>query len=148
LVSPRARIAIVLGCLTLAACEDLREYAGPWTGEISADPHLAHGFVAGTTISAEVTAVNRDNVALTLTLQPGGQALPFIPIRRASGDVLADVQLPGEPLRTFFGFVQPPGESPLLTVVSLFPENRLEVRLIRGADDAYGVFSLRRAPRR
>jgi hypothetical protein len=29
-------------------------------------------------------------------------------------------------------------------VVSLYPEDRLDVRLVRGPDEVYGVFSLRR----
>jgi hypothetical protein len=58
--------------------------------------------------------------------------------------VLADVHFAGEPLRTFFGFVNPPGEPPYLTVVSLYSEDRVEVRLIRGPDEAYAVFALSR----
>ncbi len=150
--------AIALGALGVLAvtlgpgCQDLREYAGDWSGELSADPALAHGFAPGTTVNADVSAADRDGIAFVLTLDPDGPAAPapagppapFVPIRRAAGDILGEMQLPGEPLRTFVGFVQPPGEQPYLAVVSLYPENRLELRLIRGADEAYGVFSLRR----
>jgi hypothetical protein len=140
----RAGPALWLTACVLAAagCQDLREYAGEWTGELSSDPALGHGFAPGTTITAQVTSATRDGISLVANWE--GKEAPFVPIRRASGDVLSEVQLPGEPLRTFFGFVQPPGEAPYLSVVSLFPENRLEVRLIRGADEAYGVFSLKR----
>ncbi len=56
--------------------------------------------------------------------------------------MLGDVRLDGEPLRTYFGFVTPAAEPSFLTVVSLFAEDRLEVRLIRGPNDVYGVFYL------
>jgi hypothetical protein len=69
----------------------------------------------------------------------------FEPIRHASDDALGDLRLDGEPLRTFLGFLRPPTGQPYLAVVSLFAEDRIDVRLIRGPDEAYGVFSLRRA---
>ena len=138
----QASLAASLCLLAPAGCQDLREYSGDWTGELSSDPALAHGFAPGTLISANVSAASRDGIELVATWE--SHSAPFVPIRRASGDVLSEVQLPGEPLRTFFGFVQPPGEAAYLSIVSLFPENRLELRLIRGADEAYGVFSLRR----
>ena len=131
--------------LGLAGCLDLRDYAGSWEGAISSDPALAHGFDPATMVAADVGSADRDHVAFSLAIA-GGPAAPFVPIRRATGDALGEVQLPGEPLRTFFGFVQPTGQEPFLAVLSLFPENRLELRLIRGADDAYGVFSLHRLP--
>jgi hypothetical protein len=146
----RARAAAVLCLLALSACEDLREYHGDWTGGMTADPHLNRGFAPGTTVNASVESVNRSEIRLALTVIPGGgvgmpsPALPFLPISAAAGDILADMQLPGEPLRTYLGFVQPPGETGFLTVVSLYPENRMEMRLIRGPNDAYGVFFLRR----
>ena len=138
-----ARILLLDLLAPALGCQDLREYAGEWTGEISADPALAHGFAADTTITANVTEANRDGVAFSATWN--GRTGSFAPIKRAAGDTLSEMQLPGEPLRTFLGFVSPPGEAPYLTVVSLYPENRLELRLIRGADEAYGVFSLHRA---
>jgi hypothetical protein len=137
------RFAQLLTLTTALGCQDLREYAGEWTGEISADPALAHGFAAGTTITANVSEATRDGVVFSATWD--GRTGTFAPIKRAAGDTLSEMQLPGEPLRTFLGFVSPAGEAPYLTVVSLYPENRLELRLIRGTDEAYGVFSLHRA---
>jgi hypothetical protein len=128
-----------------SGCQDLRDYAGGWTGEISPDPALSQGFAAGTTLNADVSAASRDGIALVASWQ--GKTGTFVPIRRAAGDVLGEAQLPGEPLRTFFGFLAPAGEAPYLAVVSLYQENRLELRLIRGADEAYGVFTLRRSAR-
>lgn len=142
----RLPLAIALLSLSPLGCQDLREYTGSWEGTVSGDPALSHGFAPTTQVTAEFTAASHEGVAFTLVLKPGIQAAHFVPIKRAAGDLLADVELPGEPLRTFFGFVDPPGGAePYLTIVSLYPENRVELRLIRGADDAYGVFSLHRA---
>src|SRR4030095_12646897 len=48
-------------------------------------------------------------------------------------DALGDMRLEEEPLRTYLGYVKPPDEEAYLTVVSLFAEDRIDVRLIRGA---------------
>ena len=57
---------------------------------------------------------------------------------------MGDLRLDGEPLRSFLGFVRPAFGEPYLTVISLFAEERVDVRLIRGPEEAYGVFHLTR----
>ena len=42
--------------------------------------------------------------------------------------------------------MSPVDQAPFLTIVSLYAEDRLEVRLIRGPNEAYGVFALSRLP--
>ena len=81
----------------------------------------------------------------------GGVVLPgrlgqhrFLPVRGAQGDALADLSHPGDPLRAYLGFVEPPGEAPMLLVVSLHTHDRVEVRVIRGPEELYGVFQLGR----
>jgi hypothetical protein len=140
----KARFLIVALALLAGGCEDLRQFADRWSGKISRDPQLQHGFPAESVLGARIAAVTRETIDMTITLPGQTTSLRFDPIRRASGDVLADVQFAGEPLRTFFGFVSPPSEPPYLTVVSLFAEDRVEVRLIRGPDEAYAVFALGR----
>ena len=143
----RLRLGVALFALgLLAACQDLREFSGEWAGGISPDPVLAHGFVPTATVSLDLQVANRDEITTLVTIE-GAPAAPFVPIKRAAGDVLGDVQLQGEPLRTVFGFIEPQGQRPYLAVLSLFPENRVELRLIRGTDEAYGVFALRRVRR-
>ena len=83
---------------------------------------------------------------MTVTVPGQDGSLRFEPIRHAADDVLADVRLAGEPLRTFFGFVSPPTAGPYLAIVSLYAEDRVEIRLIRGPNEVYGVFALSRVP--
>jgi hypothetical protein len=142
--SRRLGFLVLAAALGAGACEDLRQFSGSWAGEISRDPQLQHGFAAGAVLSARLANATRQGIDMNLTLPGETGALRFEPIRHAAGDVLADVQLPGEPLRTFFGFVSPANQSPYLTIVSLYAEDRLEIRLIRGPNEAYGVFALSR----
>jgi hypothetical protein len=94
-------------------------------------------------MQATITAVSRRAIDMTIDLPPEGP-LPFQPIRHATDDVLGDLRLDGEPLRTFLGYLRPATGEPFLAVVSLFSEDRIEVRIIRGPDESYGVFSLAR----
>jgi hypothetical protein len=143
------RLALAALLVGGVACQDLRDFAGTWHGPVVADPALALGFAPGAALTVEVTSATRESIDLQLTL-PGNRPARFVPIKRAAADALADVQMPGEPLRTFFGFTQEadPALPGYLTVVSLYSDSRMELRLIRGADEAYGVFTLRRVPER
>jgi hypothetical protein len=148
------RVLLLFALIALAGCEDLRQFAGTWDGQVASDPQHRVGFEEGARLRAFVGGARRSQLDLALQLPGRGQlvdnpqACPgcvrFESIQHASDDVLGDVRLAGEPLRTYFGFVTPVGEPPFLAVVSLFGEDRVEVRLIRGAHDVYGVFYLAR----
>jgi hypothetical protein len=135
----------VTALLLVAGCEDIRRFEGVWVGPVSADPAHQQGFGNAAFLRATVGTVSRSSIELSLELPQAGTSVPFEPIRHASDDVLGDMRLDGEPLRTFLGFLRPAGGQPYLAVVSLFAEDRIDVRLIRGPDEAYGVFSLQRA---
>jgi hypothetical protein len=141
---------LAAGALLLVAggCEDLRQFTGLWSGPISGDPAHQHGFGAQAVLEANVGSVTRSSLDLNLTLPGRAEALRFEPIRHATDDALGDMRLDEEPLRTYLGYVKPPDEEAYLTVVSLFAEDRIDVRLIRGPEEAYGVFTLRRPKRR
>jgi hypothetical protein len=148
-VSLGAAAALVLA---IAGCEDIRRFEGVWVGPVSADPAHQQGFTSGAFLRATVGSVSRTQIQLTVDVpqQPG--PLTFEPIRHAADDVLGELRLEGDPLRTFLGFLRPADGVPYLTVVSLFAEDRIDVRIIRadprvvgGPEDTYGVFSLRRS---
>jgi hypothetical protein len=140
------RVPLVVAFLLLGAgCEDIRRFEGVWTGPVSGDPAHQTGFGSEAFLRATVGPVSRTSIDLSMELPQAGSAVRFEPIRHASDDALGDLRLDGEPLRTFLGFLRPPTGQPYLAVVSLFAEDRIDVRLIRGPDEAYGVFSLRRA---
>ena len=143
-----ARLALVflwsLGALMSAGCQDLRQFTGQWAGGVSPDPNQQHGFDPAARLEATVGTVTRYGIDMTLTLPGATDTSRFELIRHASEDVLADMQLPGDPLRTYLGFIRVTGQDPLLAVVSLYAEGRIEVRLIRGPETTYGVFLLGR----
>jgi hypothetical protein len=140
----RVPLGLIVAVAVIAAgCEDIRRFEGEWQGTISGDPAHQQGFGAGAPLHATVIAASRRALQMNITL-PDQPALSFEPIRHAADDALGELRLDGEPLRTFLGYLRPTGQQPYLTVVSLFAEDRIDVRLIRGPDESYGVFSLRR----
>jgi hypothetical protein len=128
---------------TATGCEDIRRFEADWAGTVSADPAHRQGFPDGAPMRVTISTVSRRGLEATIALPPEGP-LPFLPIAHARDDILGDLRLEGEPLRTFLGFLRPPAGEPYLTVVSLFSEDRVDVRVIRGPDEAYGVFTLYR----
>jgi hypothetical protein len=131
--------------LLLAGCEDIRRFEGVWAGPVSADPAHQQGFGNAAFLRANVGTVSRTSIQLSIDLPEGSGPLPFQPILHAADDALGDLRLEGEPLRTFLGYLRPPTGEPYLAVVSLFAEDRIDVRIIRGPNESYGVFTLRRA---
>jgi hypothetical protein len=135
----------VLALLALAGCEDITRFTGNWAGPVSADPLHRQGFDEGVEMTAKVEMVSRRGVDLSVGWGSAG-TLAFQPIRHAADDALGELRLDGEPLRTYLGYLVPAAGPPYLAAVSLFSEDRIDVRIIRGPDETYGVFSLRRLP--
>jgi hypothetical protein len=141
----RTRSACALAVALLAGgCEDIRRFSGTWAGPISADPVHQLGYGPDAVLRAEIGAVTRTQLEGTVDLPGPAGPVPFEPIRGAAQDALGELRIEGEPLRTYLGYLRPAGEAPYLCVVSLFSEDRIDVRAIRGPDEIYGVFSLRR----
>ena len=129
-------LAIVIA---LCGCHDLRDYQGTWQGDVVANPALTTG-ISGTA-RLTITTANQQELHGTLDLPPTFQATPVDSIKRASGDALGSVRVGRDALQTYFAAA--PNEA--LLVVSLFPDDRIELRVIRGVDELYGVFDLTRA---
>jgi hypothetical protein len=141
----RVPLGLLLLALAVAGCEDIRRFEGDWTGPVSADPQHREGIDAGAVMHARVTSVSRRDIALTVAWGGDGE-LAFQPILHAADDALGELRIDGEPLRTYLGYLTPPSGAPYLAAVSVFSEDRIDVRIIRGPDETYGVFSLRRGP--
>jgi hypothetical protein len=137
------RLTVLLATLG-GGCDDLRQFSGEWRGTVSGDPNHQHGFMPGAAMAAKVGTVGRYTIELEVVLPGGTAPTRFEAIRHAADDVLGDVRLQGDPLRTYFGFLRPATGEPFLTVASLYSEDRIEVRLIRGPEETYAVFYLKR----
>jgi hypothetical protein len=119
--------------LLLSACQDLHEYQGAWHGGVSADPQLSAG--TGTlypTLDMDITSIDHTRISGTIN------GMPFSSMEHAAADALAEVRVGHDALRTYFGWW-----TTYLVIVSVFPDQRVEVRLILG-DSYYGVYELHR----
>ena len=137
-----AAVAIVGAAGTFSACDSLASFTGVWQGPVSSDPNLHQGFSSQDALTLNIAALNNGTLDMTFNVPGQPQGLRFEPVRRASADALGSLSLPGDPLRSYLGYLQPPGQAALLMVVSLFPPDHVEARVIRGPDEVYGVFRL------
>jgi hypothetical protein len=140
------KIALLACALVATACQDVRSFAGSWSGRASVDPHLSAGFPSAQA-SLDIAVASELDLHGALTLAPLFESAPVDSIRGASGDALGGLRVGHDPLHSYFAFATPTdGSLPALAVISLFGDDRVELRIVRGTNELYGLFSLRRAP--
>jgi hypothetical protein len=145
----RARHLILL-CALLPACVDVRGFAGAWSGAIIADEPVLQGFAPATRVDQLVLSnLDLRGVTAVLTTTDGRfQQTRLTPVTKFASDPLATLTFDGSPLRSYMLFASsqlstdPPG-SPVLLLISLFSDDHVELRAIRG-NDLFGVFQLYR----
>jgi hypothetical protein len=131
-----------------ASCVDLRDFEGTWSGSIVAEEAVRQGFAPDVRATAlSLADVDLRGMTADLTTSDGkfGQSRLQL-VRRAESDALATLRFDGSPLRTFLMFSPLSSESagsPAWFFISLFGDDRVELRVIRG-NDLFGVFDLRR----
>jgi hypothetical protein len=116
--------------LALSACQDLRDFEGNWRGPVSGDPQLASGAPVQT-LSLSLTQVDHTQITGVMN------GLPLSTIKHAAADAVADVAVGRDALRSYFAY-----NGGAWAIVSLFPDQRIEVRLIAG--DTLYFYDLRR----
>ncbi len=146
---PAAVISIALAATALAACNDLRDFRGDWSGpRVGDNPSLRVGVNDGATAHLVLDRVDRHGLAGTLAVDGliAGAALASLP--GAEADALAGLSFDGAPLRIYLGFVATlDAGGDALAMVALYDDDRLEVRVLRGgARPIYGIFALKRTP--
>ena len=127
-----------------AGCHDLSSYQGSWAGGLAADPTLTQGFVATQAATLEVRSVGLFGFKGSLTLPPLFASTPVESIAHASGDALGQVKVGRDALASYLAFANVLGGPPALVVVSLLPDDRIELRVVRGTSELYGLFVLGR----
>jgi hypothetical protein len=151
-VTVRTAAAVILvGLAGLAGCNDVRDFAGTWTG------HRVQGLpsppIGAGTDDARLTIDSIDTHGLRGSLRvtaetSGGPTLvdsTFSSLEPAEADVLASMTFSGDPLRVYLAFVPTAigAGGDALAVISLYDSRRVELRLIKGAPDpAYAIFAL------
>jgi hypothetical protein len=144
-----AAAVLAVAVLSGAGCQDLRSYHGLYRGNLVRDETLRQGFGGADfgqdpAMTLDIGAVDRLALHGTLTVPGLFDAAPLDSIARASGDALGEAKVGHDPLRSYFAFVTASSGGAALAVVSLLTDDRVEVRIIRGNDELYGLFLLER----
>jgi hypothetical protein len=144
------RRATGLGLLFLAlgACTDLRDYRGTWSGR-SPTPGIA-----GTTATLSIDQIDTTGMTGAISLRGNGLTITDAALRTSqliAADALSTMTFAGSPLHVYLAYFDA-GDAcgDVLAVVSLYESHRVELRVLRGANQAmapscaelYGTFSL------
>jgi hypothetical protein len=146
-ITPSGIAVVVALALAAAACNDLRDFRGPWHGARVGDAAPLHIGVADTaTATLDIAALDLNGLTGTLSVDGLVTAAPVEPVPGAEADVLAGITYDRGPLRVYLGFVPvDDGLGDATVVVSVYDDDRVEVRLLRGGTaKIYAIFALRR----
>jgi len=129
-------------------CVDVREYEGEWLGEVASEPLVRQGFAEGARVEPLVLGkVDLEGISATLTTTDDKfKRTPLTRVVKFSNDTLASLTFDGDPLRSYLLFAplaSEPAGPPAMMLISLFTDDRVELRILRG-NDLFGVFHLAR----
>lgn len=135
---------VLLTILTLAACNDLREFRGDWRGPRVGDAAALHVGVGDGSATLSIDRIDGHGLLARLAVEGLLPETPITSLPGAEADALAGITFGGAPLRVYLAFVamaDAGGEA--LVVVALYDDRRIEVRLLRGGTKPlYGIFAL------
>jgi hypothetical protein len=147
-----SRLAILLlglaASVGAAGCVDVRDFSGTWSGGVLGEDAVRQGFAKEVAADPLVLSdVDLHALDAVLTTSDGKFASTRLQrVQKFSSDVLASLSFDGDPIRSYLLFGRLASEStgaPAMVFVSLFGDEHVEVRVIRG-NDLFGVFHLRR----
>ena len=145
----RIATLMLVGLVALvAACNDLRDFAGPWSGNRVGDtPVLRVG--EGETASLVIDTLDKHGLRGRLTVaRADGSPLvadaDFASLEAAEADALATMTFAGAPMRVYLAFVPvADGAGDALAMIALYDSRRVELRLLRGPPSPlYAIFTL------
>ncbi len=135
----------MLVALTVVACNDVREFRGGWAGaRIGSAAELRVGVALDARARLAIDAVDARGLSGRLDVDGLVADASFASLAGAEADALASMTFATSPLRVYLAFVDASdGGGPLLAVVALFDQHRVELRLLRGgASPVYAIFAL------
>lgn len=147
-VKRRIQLFALFVCVAASGCTDLRSFAGTWSGSILEEEAIRQGFTLQTTVEAlTLSNVDVHGMKAQLTTSDGlFEDTPLKLIRKVSGDALSSLSFDGHPLRSYFFFAGPVEDvsaGDAIIIISLFGDDHIELRIMRG-NDLFGVFLLNR----
>lgn len=135
----------LVGCLVgcLGACNDLREFRGPWRGARIGVPDTVLRSGPGEAVRLQIDQIDTHGLRARLAIDGLLPETPITSLPGADADVLAGITFSGAPLRVYLAFVPvPDGGGEALVVVALYDDHRVEVRLMRGSAALYSIYAL------
>jgi hypothetical protein len=130
----------------LAACNDVRDFAGEWTGNrAGASPALRVG--DGMTATLTIDTIDKHGLRGHFRVIHTDPAAPLIDtdfqsLEAAEADALSTMTFAGSPLRVYLAFL-PAADGEVLAMIALYDSRRIEVRLLRGAPSPiYAIYAL------
>jgi hypothetical protein len=135
-------LVLIVACV---GCNDLRDFRGTWRGpRVGSGPALNVGLTGGAQATLEIDEIDAHGIQANLSLDGLVMDQSFAPVPGAEADVLSLMSFAGSPLRVYLGFVPTiDGSGDALAIVALYPDHRVEVRVLRGgAAPVYAIFAL------
>jgi hypothetical protein len=143
------RLAMLL-LVGLAACNDVRDFAGAWGGNRVGDtPALRVG--EGEFANLAIFEIDKHGLDGSLHIYGAdGNTLlvqaNFRSLEAAEADALASMTFAGEPMRVYLAFVPvmaPLGTGDALAIIALYDSRRIELRLLKGEPaPLYAIYAL------
>jgi hypothetical protein len=136
----------LLVALALAACNDLRDFQGEWTGSRIGDAApLKVGIADDAHARLTIDSIDKHGIAGRLSIDGIVTDEPFVSIEGAEADALATMTFGGAPMRVYMAFVDA-ADGEIVVMVALFDSRRVEVRALRGGlVPLYAIFALSEA---
>jgi hypothetical protein len=133
-------IAIAL----LVACNDVRDFRGTWHGARVGDAEVLH-VGAGDAATLSIDAIDNHGIQARLAIDNLLPETPITSIAGAEADAVSTMTFAGSPLRVFIAFTPlSDGGGDATTLIALYDDDRVEVRLLRGGTmPLYAIFTLR-----
>ena len=138
------RLATVLVVLAVAACNDVQDFRGTWTGPRVGDSAVAVGGPSNANAALTIDEIDLHGIHGTLAVDGMIDSIAFSSLAGAEADALATMTFTGSPLHVYLAFVDTSdGGGSALAVIALYPNRRVELRVLRGDPlPLYGIFTL------
>jgi hypothetical protein len=110
-------------------------------------PALHVGVADDAQATLSIDAVDKHGMHGTITIDGLVPSADLTSVEGAEADVLAGISFSGAPLRVYLAFMDvPDGGGQALTVVGLYDDHRIEVRVLRGGTlPIYAIFTMTEA---
>jgi hypothetical protein len=135
-----------LALIALAACNDVRDFGGRWTGGRVGDAApLKIG--PGTQATLQIDVVDTHGIRGQLSVDGLIDNAPIVSLTGAEADALSSMTFAGNPLRVFLAFaITRDSKGDATVMIALYDDDRVEVRALRGGDTpVYAIFALQRS---